>query len=133
MREIVCVGTADEVSALLDRGRELIDAVVAALDLEAHRLPATDPFFQPAKQGRHLYQRLSPVKHETVVDELAIASTNRHHEHFADAFDIERQGERAHSGCVAFGLERWLGVVAARWGANPDTWPDPREAVLPDA
>lgn len=130
MREVVCVGTADEVSTILDRGRTLIDALVDVLDLKADRLPATDPFFQPTKQGRHLYQRLSPVKHETVVDDVAIASTNRHHEHFADAFGIERGDDRAHSGCVAFGLERWLGVVAARWGANPDTWPDPREAVL---
>ena len=38
----------------------------------------------------------------------AIASLNCHQRFFADRFEIRRDGEMAFSGCLAFGLERWL-------------------------
>jgi hypothetical protein len=133
MREMVCVGTEDEVTDLLDRGRALVAVLCERLDLRRDWADATDPFFQPTKQGRYLYQRLNPVKHEAVVDDLAIASVNRHHEHFGDAFAITRGGQAAQSGCVAFGLERWLSVVSVRWGPDPAAWPDPMPAVLDHA
>jgi hypothetical protein len=133
MREVVCVGTEVEVTDLLDRGRALITELCERLDLRRDWAEATDPFFQPSKQGRHLYQRLNPVKHEAVVDDLAIASVNRHHEHFGDAFAVRRGDQAAQSGCVAFGLERWLSVVSVRWGEDPAAWPDPMSAGLDDA
>lgn len=129
MREVVCVGTEDEVVDLLDRGRALVDALCERLDVRREWADATDPFFQPTRQGRYLYQRLNPVKHEAVAGNLAIASVNRHHEHFGDAFAITRGDRAAQSGCVAFGLERWLSVVSLRWGVDPSTWPDPLSAV----
>lgn len=129
MREVVCVGNAAEVTELLHRGRSLVEALCDRLGLSQSWAAATDPFFQPARQGRYLYQRLNPVKHEAVVDDLAVASVNRHHEHFGDAFAISRGDEPAQSACLALGLERWLSVVAARWGPDPATWPDPMPAV----
>jgi hypothetical protein len=125
MREVVCVGSEEEVTSLLQRGRRLVTDLCASLDVAQEWVVATDPFFRPAQQGRYLYQRLNPVKHEAVVDDLAIASVNRHHEHFGDAFEICRDALSAQSGCLAFGLERWLAVVAHRWGADPCLWPDP--------
>lgn len=130
MREVLCVGTAAEVDDFLRWGQSFVVGLCEALGLRHDRVAATDPFFRPAEQGRYLYQRLAPVKHETVVDDLAIASVNRHHEHFGEAFSITRDGAPAHSGCLAFGLERWLGVVCTRWGTDPTRWPDPEGVVL---
>ena len=125
MREIVCLGTASEVREFLDRGRRLVEVLTGRLGLDPEWAVASDPFFQPHRNPGALMQLLAPVKHEAVVDELAISSVNLHHDHFGRAFEIGRDGRAAHSGCVAFGLERWLGVMAGRWGPDPARWPGP--------
>lgn len=126
MREIVCLGTGDEVDAFLAGGRRLIETLCRRLDLAMQWEAADDPFFDPGRSGPALVQRLWPTKHEAVVDALAIGSVNRHHDHFGHAFGITRGARTAHSGCVALGLDRWLGVVAGRWGTDAANWPDPR-------
>jgi hypothetical protein len=125
MREIVCVGDDVEVGAALAAGTGIVDDLLDRLGLAGRWQDACDPFFQPARNGRALLQLLAPVKREMVVDGLAIASVNTHHDHFGSAFEIRRHGRAAASGCVAFGLERWLGVVAGVWGPDPVRWPDP--------
>jgi hypothetical protein len=125
MREVVYVGDVEGVAGFLAAGTALVDRLCDRLGLAREWLTATDPFFEPARSGRSLYQRLSPVKWEASVDDLAVASLNRHHEHFADAFDIAIDGSRAQTACLAFGLERWLGVMAARWGRQVQHWPAP--------
>ncbi|MET7757972.1 hypothetical protein ABZT27_25210 [Streptomyces sp. NPDC005389] len=108
MRELVCVGSAEAVRAHLDRHRERILAFGASLGLTLHRQPATDPFFQ--KDGaRAVMQLLAPVKEEYLhTDGTAIASTNNHRNFFGERRSIGHAGRPAHTGCVAFGLERWV-------------------------
>ncbi|MEU6663072.1 hypothetical protein [Streptomyces sp. NPDC046821] len=108
MREIVCVGSAEAVRAHLDRHRERILAFGASLGLTLDRQPATDPFFQ--KDGaRTVMQLLAPVKEEYLhTDGTAIASTNNHRNFFGERRAIGHAGRPAFTGCVAFGLERWV-------------------------
>jgi len=129
MREIVAIGARDEVRAFLDRTRAMVDALVAGLGLPAAWELATDPFFRPTENARYLLQRVSPTKHELVYDGLAIGSVNLHHDHFGATFDLERDGRPATSGCVAFGLERWLYALTDRFGADPAGWPDVEAAA----
>ena len=125
MREVVCVGTAGEVEAFLARAQALVDAFIAAIDVEAKWATATDPFFRPASNPKYLLQRVQPTKHELVFDgHLAVASVNNHHDFFGSVFGISRDGRAASSGCLAFGLERWLFAVTTRHGDNPASWPD---------
>lgn len=139
MREIVCLGSRDEVTAFLARTRELVGALLSALDLPVRWEVATDPFFQPARNAKYLAQRLQPTKHEAVFGgDLAIASVNLHEDHFGRAFEISRAAPTgpagpdgptaaagpAVSGCVAFGLERWLYALTRRHGPDPAGWPD---------
>jgi seryl-tRNA synthetase len=123
MRELVCIGSADEVQAFLAAMRETIDEFVRALELPCVWETATDAFFKPAQNPKALMQRLAPSKWELCVDGLAIASINFHRNYFGEKFDLRRGGETAFSGCVAFGVERWLGVALRRWGADPSGWP----------
>ncbi|MFJ4856007.1 hypothetical protein [Streptomyces sp. NPDC088730] len=108
MREIVCVGSAETVRAHLDRYRERIVAFGSALGLTLDRQPATDPFFE--KDGsRTLMQMLAPVKDEYLhTDGTAVASTNNHRNFFGERRAISHAGRPAFTGCVAFGLERWI-------------------------
>jgi hypothetical protein len=125
MRELVCLGTRAEVVSFLAAGRDAVDALCRTLDLPITWEAATDPFFEPARHPGHLAQRLRPTKHEARLGgDLAIASVNLHEDHFGAAFGITRAGEAAVSGCVAFGVERWLYALTQRHGTDPAGWPD---------
>ncbi|WP_424215883.1 hypothetical protein ACN20G_27415 (plasmid) [Streptomyces sp. BI20] len=114
MREIVCVGSADTVRAHLDRHRDRITAFGTALGLPLERRPATDPFFE--KDGRRtVMQLLAPVKDEYLhTDGTAVASTNNHRNFFGERRAIRHAGRPAFTGCVAFGLERWVHALGDR-------------------
>ena len=124
MREIVCLGTAQEVRHFLDGARQTVTHFVERIGLPVDWKQASDPFFNPGRSGKHLMQQLDPVKTEMVLeDDLAIGSVNFHHNTFGEAFDIQRDGEPVFSGCVAFGLERWILAILSRFGCSPADWP----------
>jgi len=117
MREIVALGTREFITEHLRLYAERIEAFAGELGLSMRIEAASDPFFDRGGQ-RALLQRLSPVKHEFLVGELAIASVNIHRNFFGERCDIRltATGELAFTGCVAFGLERWLAVLWERYG-----------------
>jgi seryl-tRNA synthetase len=124
MREIVCLGSAAEVEDFLIRSTCVINHFTAGIGLPVKWADATDPFFSPASNPKYLFQKLEPMKRELVFgDGLAIASTNFHRDYFGESFDITRDGENACSGCVAFGMERWLSAMLDSYGAAPEQWP----------
>jgi seryl-tRNA synthetase len=130
MREIVCLGTRAEVQDFLARARVAADLLLRELDLPVSWEVATDPFFQPASNPQYLAQRLQPSKHEALFGgDLAVSSVNLHEDHFGAAFAISRGERPATSGCVAFGIERWLHAIACRHGTDPAAWPDPAAAA----
>jgi len=123
MREIVCLGTASEVEQFLTRSTYVINHFAAAIGLPVEWADATDPFFSPATNPKYLFQKLEPVKRELIYGEdLAIASTNFHRDYFGEAFAITRNGEHAYSGCVAFGMERWLSAFIGAYGVSREQW-----------
>ncbi|MGH3714901.1 MAG: hypothetical protein ACRDT4_15770 [Micromonosporaceae bacterium] len=125
MRELVCLGTRTEVRNFLRRTRELVSALLDELELPVAWETATDPFFQPTRSPKYLAQRLQPTKHEAQFDGgLAIASVNLHEDSFGDAYELLRDGRPATTGCVAFGIERWLYALTRRYGPDPGGWPD---------
>jgi len=124
MRELVCIGGEAEVTAFLADLRAEIDRFVAGIGLPVEWKHAADAFFQPTRSSKWLLQRLEPNKHELVFGgELAIASINSHRNYFGEKFGIKRDGKPAFSGCVAFGIERWMSTVLRRYGAAPASWP----------
>ena len=129
MREIVCLGAEHDVKKFLDRSTARVTALERALGINAEVEAASDPFFAPTARGRAALQRIKGLKHELVFrfpdgKPLAIASFNDHELFFGEAFGISLpDGTPAWSGCVAFGLERWLLAVLATHGVEPRGWP----------
>ncbi|MFI9724082.1 hypothetical protein ACIHFE_31310 [Streptomyces sp. NPDC052396] len=124
MREVVCLGTGADTAEFLRLAREALDMFTGLAGLELDWRPATDPFFRPRENPRYLLQRVDPVKHEaTYGGDLAIASVNRHHDHFGTGFELTLNGGPAHSACLAFGVERWLFALTDRYGTDPERWP----------
>ena len=129
MREAVVLGGVEDVRLTRDAGARAARSLAAAVGLEAEIVEATDPFFAPTARGRTLLQRLKALKHELVVPigarrTLAIASFNDHETFFGHAFAIRlSEGAPASSGCVAFGLERWLLAFLCAHGPDARAWP----------
>ncbi|MFF5472388.1 hypothetical protein [Streptomyces achromogenes] len=127
MREIVCLGSGEAVQAHLDEHHRLITAFAGRLDIALDRAPATDPFFRKGG-ARALMQRLAPVKEEYLgPDGTAVASLNHHRNFFGERCGIRHAGRPAFTGCVAFGLERWLHILDLRFAGDLGA---AREAVV---
>ena len=140
MREIIILGARDQVEATRQALIGQVSHLVAALDLDATIDVASDPFFAAGDEGRRLMQRAGALKHELhlAVDAgghtVAAASFNHHHDFFGTRFGIQlADGTPAHSGCVAFGLERWVLALLAQHGVDETGWPTAARDWLRDA
>jgi len=125
MREIVRIGAAGEVKEFLGGFEDRLSRFFGEIGLPVAWQQATDSFFDPSRNAKFLAQKLDPLKTEMVFDEegLAIGSINFHRNFFGETFGIRRDGEAASSGCVAFGLERWLFAFLNRFGTDEREWP----------
>jgi len=131
MREIIVVGDDGLVERLRSGLMERVSLWMKELELDGLIETATDPFFTSEARGRMLMQRLLPLKYELRlrVDpdgrSVAAASFNNHEQHFGKAFSIRLpSGEYAHSGCVAFGWERWVIAFVNQHGPAEENWPE---------
>ncbi len=131
MRELVFFGLEAEVAR---ERRALMRAVTALLPkagMTGILTPATDPFFLAESRGKLLLQKLKDLKHELRAPirdgvDLAIASFNHHQDFFTRRMNIRlANGIPAHSGCAAFGIERWSYAFLCRNGLDIATWPGP--------
>ena len=75
-------------------------------------------------------QQLLPLKYElrlrvdSAGRSIAAASFNNHEQHFGRAFSIRlASGDYAHTGCVAFGWERWVIAFVNQHGPDENRWP----------
>ena len=131
MREIIAVGDDALVEKLRGGLMDRTNLWMRDLGLDGHIEIATDPFFTSESRGRMLMQRMLPLKYELRlrVDpdgrSVAAASFNNHEQHFGRAFSIRLpSGEYAHSGCVAFGWERWVIAFVNQHGSSEENWPE---------
>jgi hypothetical protein len=129
MREIILIGRPADVDGALAGLTAELCRLATALDLRCALEPASDPFFRGPDSAEALSQRAGYTKLELQVDladapPLAVASINRHADHFGARFAIRSGDDIAHSACVAFGLERWAYVLLAYHGLDGQRWPE---------
>ena len=140
MREIIVIGTRQQVEDVRQSLIRRVMALVDTLELDASIETATDPFFAAGDEGRRLMQQAGALKYElrVAIDatgrSIATASFNHHHDFFGTRFGIRLANDTpAHSGCVAFGLERWVLALLAQHGVERDGWPNAARAWLDEA
>ncbi len=130
MREIVSLGTADEVDSFAAGMKRRITQWCEQAKLRVEWKAATDPFFNPARNPKALMQKLAPIKTELVFDgKLAIGSIHLHGDYFGECYDIRRGSSPVYSACVAFGLERWLYALLTQFGLRRTDWPLPLKGI----
>jgi seryl-tRNA synthetase len=135
-REMVRIGTADDVGDWRDAWRDRTIELLTAVGLEARFDVASDPFF--GRSGRMLAasQREQALKFEVLVpiaspEPTAVASFNYHGDHFAATYGIElADGGVAHTSCLGFGLERITLALFHAHGLDPAGWPGDVRAEL---
>lgn len=141
MREYVRIGSPDQVLAFratwIERGR----ALARMLGLPAELDVANDPFFGRGGKIVADSQRVQELKFELLIPvtdpqrKTACLSFNYHMDHFGSIWKLRcADGAVAHSGCVAFGMERLTLAMLQHHGFDVDAWPaDVRDALWGDA
>lgn len=137
MRENVCIGTADQVSDFRERWLERGPKMIESLGLPCELDVANDPFFGRAGKMMARNQRDQQLKFELLIPvndgagPTACLSFNYHQDHFGSLWGLTRaSGDRAHSGCVGFGLERITLALFRHHGNDTAKWPASVRSVL---
>lgn len=129
MLEAVCLGSPADVEEFLACGMRRATGFAEALGLRATVAEATDPFFAPTGRGKALLQRMKRLKRELLLPldsdrAIAAASFNDHQTFFGESFGIsDADGAPISTGCMAFGIERWVLAWLAAYGPEPEGWP----------
>src|SRR3984893_7686615 len=131
MREYVCIGSPDRVSAFRERWMERAQEIAPDLGLYFTVEYARDPFFGRVGQMKAVSQKQLSLKFELLVPlrseeekPTACMSFNYHLDHFGVALDIrDADGTPAHTACVAFGMDRLAVAMFQTHGSNVNRWP----------
>ncbi len=136
MREVIFVGDREFVLHGRDASIGSVVRILRRLGLQFTIETASDPFFIDVFTAQSTFQKLFDLKYEIRAAlpyagrTLAVGSFNYHQDFFGRAFEITAQDYvPAHTGCVAFGLERLALAIVAQHGVDPMGWPN----VLRDA
>ncbi len=130
MREYVCIGSPEDVSDFRERWMVRAQAIARDLGLAFRVDYASDPFFGRVGQMKAVSQKQQSLKFELLVplrseeQPTACMSFNYHRDHFGITWDIrDATGEPAHTGCVAFGMDRLAVAMFHTHGTELAEWP----------
>jgi seryl-tRNA synthetase len=130
MREFVRIGTPDEITEFRESWMARAPAIAEELAVPAQIDVANDPFFGRVGQIMAVSQRQQALKFELLIpfhktaSPTACMSFNYHREHFGNVWGIrDPRGELAHTGCVAFGVDRLAVALFSNHGLDTAKWP----------
>jgi seryl-tRNA synthetase len=137
MREYVCLGSPEQVvdfrETWMPRAKELAEA----LGLQYRIASASDPFFGRAGKVMAISQIEQSLKFELLIpvrpgqQPTACMSFNYHRDHFGTTWGLRTEaGEVAHTGCVAFGMDRLALALFCTHGSDLRGWPARARAAL---
>jgi seryl-tRNA synthetase len=137
MREFVRIGTPDQVIAFREQWMARAPEIADLLGLQYKIATANDPFFGRAGKLMAINQVEQALKFELLIpvrsaqQPTACMSFNYHQNHFGKTWDLKAaSGEVAHTGCVAFGIDRLTLALFAAHGLDLRKWPaSAREAL----
>jgi seryl-tRNA synthetase len=130
MREYVCIGSPEDVADFRERWMVKAQGIATALGLTFKVDQASDPFFGRVGQMKAVAQVAQSLKFELLIplrseeQPTACMSFNYHREHFGTTWDIkDANGAPAHTGCVAFGMDRLAVAMFHTHGTDTSAWP----------
>jgi seryl-tRNA synthetase len=137
MREYVRIGTPEQIHDFREEWIGRATGLADRLGLTYTVDLASDPFFgrggaivaQSQIEQALKFELLVPVR--SADKPTACMSFNYHQDHFGHTWDLQTaDGAVAHTGCVAFGMDRLAVALFATHGADLEAWPTAvREAL----
>jgi seryl-tRNA synthetase len=131
MREYVCIGTATQIDDFRRRWMARAQGFAGRLGLNGRIEHASDPFFGRGGKLMAVSQVEQALKFELLIpvhsaeQPTACMSFNCHRDHFGTTWNIRTAtGEVAHTGCVAFGIDRLALALFATHGLELPRWPE---------
>jgi len=130
MREYVRIGTPAQIDDFRRRWMARAQDIAGELGLPCRLDHASDPFF--GRTGKLMaasqveqslkFELLVPVRSEE--EPTACMSFNYHRDHFGAVWNLRMAGgDVAHTGCVAFGVDRLALALFATHGLDVPRWP----------
>ncbi len=130
MREYVRIGSEAQIQAFRQEWIERATGIADGLGLNYRVDLASDPFFGRGGQIVAQSQIEQALKFELLVPvrsadaPTACMSFNYHQDHFGTTWDLKTaDDEVAHTGCVAFGMDRLAVAMFATHGTDIGSWP----------
>ena len=129
VREIVMIGDVDYVEKTREMIMEESCKIMKNLNLSGDITIASDSFIVPKMLLYKKIQKIDKSKYEMHLSlsdskSISVASFNLHGKAFTDSFKIcVDQCEDTVTGCVGFGLQRWVLAFVAQYGWEVDNWP----------
>jgi len=130
MREYVCIGSPQGIADFRQRWIERAQHLAGELGLPYQVAAASDPFFGRTGQVMAISQLQQSLKFELLVPILsagqptACMSFNYHLDHFGSTWGLrDEAGAIAHTGCVAFGMDRLAVALFWKHGLDVRNWP----------
>jgi seryl-tRNA synthetase len=130
MREYVCIGAPEQITSFRQRWIERAQHLASELRLPYQVAAASDPFFGRTGQVMAISQLQQALKFEWLVpmrsaeQPTACMSFNYHLDHFGSIWGLrDEAGAIAHTGCVAFGMDRLAVALFWKHGLDVEKWP----------
>lgn len=130
MREFVRIGPPAEITVFREQWMARAERLAEELALPCKLDVASDPFFGRVGQVMAVSQRQQSLKFELLIPyhpgavPTACMSFNYHREHFGMVWGLaDAGGEAAHTGCVAFGMDRLAVALFCIHGVDVSRWP----------
>ncbi|WP_442756756.1 amino acid--[acyl-carrier-protein] ligase [Methylocystis sp. JAN1] len=130
MREYVRIGAPAQIATFREQWMQRAQSIAEALQLPYRFDRASDPFFGRVGQLMAANQIEQALKFELLIPvraeggPTACMSFNYHRDHFGKTWGLtDESGETAHSGCVAFGIDRLALALFATHGLIVGAWP----------
>ncbi len=130
MREFVRIGAPAQIATFREQWMKRAEALARDLRLPFEFDRASDPFFGRVGQLMAANQIEQALKFELLIPvrengaPTACMSFNYHRDHFGKTWGLaDETGVPAHSGCVAFGVDRLTLALFAAHGLELSEWP----------
>ena len=130
VREIVLIGNEEYVE---NCRKKIMDRVVEIMEkwkIQGDISLASDSFIMPKMQKYRKIQQIDKSKFEMHLnvnkdETISTASFNLHGRAFTDPFNIKIKGtENTVTGCVGFGLQRFVIAFICQYGLDENNWPE---------
>jgi seryl-tRNA synthetase len=130
MREYVCIGTPAQVEDFRKSWLSRAQSIAGQLGLNWRIDTASDPFFGRGGMLMARSQVEQSLKFELLIpihsseQPTACMSFNYHRDHFGSTWNLKTKADEvAHTGCVAFGIDRLALALFATHGIDIPLWP----------